>query len=274
MITTRQSGARHRNQSVAAARGGPSNAAWIASRAEAGSVLLLGGSNVIDFRIRVAQSHLRGDLLPSFWSAAGIIVSRTVFLSVPIDERLVPEIVPSANAIHECRVADYDSPLRYPNVAVLSFASQSAVIVEYARRLQMQRSAIDLPQLLVPWLAFVWGAGEAGNPLLQNVGVPSASLVETVFAMGGIELTPGVASGAGSPEAIWQSAIWWHDYYRRTAEAPVASRVSADSPATRDLSARVPTGQFVTRQPAAAVVEAEDIARLTARGRRLRRRRR
>jgi hypothetical protein len=40
------------------------------------------------------------------------------------------------------------------------------------------------------------------------------------------------------------------------------------------LSARVPTGQFVTRQPAAAVVEAEDIARQTARGRRLRRRRR
>ena len=272
MITTRQSGARRRNEAVAAARGGPSNAAWIAVRAEPGSVLLLGGSSLIDFRVRVAQSHLRGDLLPSFWSAAGIIVSPTTFLSVPIDERLVPEIVPSANAIHECRVADYDSPLRYPNVAVISFANQAAAVVEYARRLQSQRSAIDLPQLLVPWLAFVWGAGTSGNPLLQNVGIPSAGLVETVFAMGGIELTPGVGTGAGSPEAIWQSAIWWHDYYRRTAEAPVAGRVSADSPATRDLTARVPRGQFVTRQPAAAVVEAEDIARQTARRKKVGRR--
>jgi len=105
MITTRQSGARRRSELVSASRGGPSNAAWIAPRAEPGSVLLLGGSSLIDFRVRVAQSHLRGDLLPSFWSAAGIIVSPTIFLSVPIDERLIPEIVPSANAIHECRVA-------------------------------------------------------------------------------------------------------------------------------------------------------------------------
>jgi len=261
MITTRLSGARHRNDAVASARGGPSNAPWIAARAEPGSVLLFGGSDVVDFRIRVAQAHLRGDLLPSFWSAAGILVSRTTFLSVPIDEQLVPEIVPSANAIHECRVADYDNPLRYPNVAVISFANQAGAVVEYARRLQAQRSAIDLPQLLVPWLAFVWGAGSSGNPLLQNIGVPSAAFVETVFAMGGVELTPGIGSGAGSPEAIWQSAIWWHDYYRRTAEAPVAGRVSADPSATRDLTARVPTGQFVTRQPAAAVVEAQDIAR-------------
>ena len=44
----------------------------------------------------IAQSHLRSDLLPSFWSAAGIIVSATTFLTVPIDERLIPEMVPSA----------------------------------------------------------------------------------------------------------------------------------------------------------------------------------
>ena len=267
MITTRQSGSRRRNDLVASSRGGPSNATWIAARAEPGSVLLLGGSGLIDFRLRVAQSHLRGDLLPSFWSAAGIIVSSTTFLTVPIDERLFPEMVPSANAIHECRFADYDSPLQYPNVAVVSFATQSGAIVESARRLQSQRSAIDLPQLLVSWLAFVWGAGQAGNPLLQNVGVPSAGLVETAFAMSGIELTPGVGSGAGSPEAIWQSAIWWHEYYRRTAEAPVANRVSADAVATTELTARVPKGQFVTRQPAAAVIEAKDIARQTARTR-------
>jgi len=267
MITTRQSGSRRRNELVAAARGGPSNAAWFAARVEPGSVVLLGGSGLVDFRLRVAQSHLRGDLLPSFWSAAGIAVSPTTFLTVPIDERLIPEIVPSVNAIHECRFADYDSPLQYPNVAVVSFATQSAAIVECARRLQSQRSAIDLAQLLVPWLAFVWGAGQAGNPLLQNVGVPSAGFVETAFAMAGVELTPGVSSGAGSPEAIWQSAIWWHDYYQRTAEAPVASRVSADSVARTDLTARVPKGQFVTRQPAAAVVEREDVERRALRAR-------
>jgi hypothetical protein len=272
MITTRQSGARQRNASLTEIRGRqPSNVAWLARRARPGSVVLLGGSGLIDFRLRVAQSHLRSDLLPSFWSSAGIIVSPTILLTVPIDARLDPEMVPSHNAIHECAIADFDDPARYPNIAVVQFADRGDAIVAYARRLESQRSAIDLVQMLVPWLSFVWGAGTTGNPLQQNIGVPSAGMVETAFGIAGIELTPGVSSAASCPEAIWQSALWWHDFYRQTADAMPAGTHSTAA-AAAPAGGIVPTGAYMVRQPAAAVVESTaergPAARTTARGRR------
>lgn len=263
MLATRRSGARRRNPDVEAVAGPGSNREWLASLrpdiVRPGAVLLLGGSDVIAFRLRVAQSHLRDDLLPSFWSQAGIVVSDETFLSVPLDDLLSPREVPPLNGIQECPFAAYDDPRRYPNIAVLNFAEPSEAVVEHTRGLQGQRSAIDLPQLLVAWLAFAWGAGTAGNPLLQNTGIPGAALVETAYGIAGIELTPGVASIASCPEAIWQSAIWWHEYYERTADAPVARPAKRAGARPGDVVAvAVPSGAFVTRQPAAAVVELEE----------------
>jgi hypothetical protein len=41
-----------------------------------GSLLLLGGSSIIDFRLRVAQSHARSDMRPSLWSHVAILTER------------------------------------------------------------------------------------------------------------------------------------------------------------------------------------------------------
>jgi hypothetical protein len=263
MITTRQSGARRKNAAVRPVEGPGSNTEWIASLdddvARPGAIVLLGGSNVVDFRLRVAQSHLRHDMMPSFWSQVGVLVSRDTFLTVPLDERLQPSRVAAINAIHECRLAAYDEPARYPNVAIVNFAEPGDSIVDNARRLQTQRSAIDLPNLLVTWLAFAWGAAATPNPLTRNVGIPGAALVETAFGIAGIELTPGVASAASCPEAIWQSAIWWHEYYAQTADAMVEGhrRRTAAEGEEPIATGIVPAGVFVTRQPGAAVVELE-----------------
>jgi hypothetical protein len=162
--------------------------------------------------------------------------------------------VPERNAIDECAIADFDDPTRFPNVAVISFADRADLIVANARRLQFQRGAIDLPTLLVPWLAFVWGAGTSGNPLFQNVGMPASGMIETAFGMSGIELTPGIASAGSCPEAIWQSAIWWHDYYEKTATATPGGKGEYSARAD-DVAAKAPEGRYVTRQRAAAVIE-------------------
>jgi hypothetical protein len=265
MITSRVSGAGRKNATLQPTGDFPTNTAWLASLpddiARPGAVLLLGGASMVDFRIRVAQSHLRHDLLPSFWSQAGLLASRETFLSVPLDERLMPLRVPSTNAIHECPLAAYDDPVRYPNIAVLNFAEPATVMVVHARRLMLQRNAVDLPQLVVAWLAFVWGAGAAGNPLFQNYAVPSAAFVETAFGMGGIELTPGGASAASGPEAVWQAALWWHDYYEATATASVAGmqRGPRGPDGPRSPEAIVPYGAYLTRQAAAAVVVEDDM---------------
>ena len=61
---------------------------------------------------------------------------------------------------------------------------------------------------MLPWLAFLWGVSGSTNPLLSGTGLPSSAFVETVFAMAGFELTPGLSSASSCPEAIWQSAKW------------------------------------------------------------------
>lgn len=252
MITTRTSGATRRNSKVAPVRQSRmSNSSLFRSEAKPGTVLLLGGGSVVHFRLRIAQAHLRYDLLPSFWSLAGLVSSPDTFLSVPVGLPMHPDTVPARNAIEECAIADFDDPQQFPNIAVISFADHSDVLLDYARRLRYQRAAIDLPYQLVQWLAFVWGVGATGNPLLQNVGMPASSLVETAFAMGGIELTPGVASATSCPEAIWQSAIWWHSYYEKTGTP--ATHGERDE-ATQAI-ARAPEGRYITRQVAAAVIE-------------------
>ena len=51
---------------------------------DVGDVVLLGGKSVVDFRIRVAQSHARHDLTPSYWSTVGVLSSATRMITVPV----------------------------------------------------------------------------------------------------------------------------------------------------------------------------------------------
>jgi hypothetical protein len=148
--------------------------------------------------------------------------------------------VPKHKAIELVDLASFDDPDAWPNLAVLRFAAKPKDVVEQVQRLREQRSIIDLPSLVLPWLGFVWGAGNAGNPLLAGIGLPSAAFVETVHALGQIELTPSLASTASCPEAIWQSARYWYEYFRTTA---------------RDRGSRAihPSGDYVVRQHSAAV---------------------
>ena len=232
------------------------NAKWLASRVQPGAVVLVGGASLEHFRLRVAQSHLRHDLLPSFWSIAGIAASSTSFLTVPVTIRDA-STVPVTNGVESVRFSEIDDAGRYPNVAVINFAEPSAPIVANVRRLMKQRSALDLPSLMLPWLGFIWSAGTKRNPLIDGGAIPSAALVQTAFGMAGIEMTPGLSSGSTCPEAIWQSALWWHEYYQKTADvsgARVATdKTAAARPPNERPRAVVPNGETCVRQVAAAV---------------------
>lgn len=219
---------------------GEPNSAWLERAQMTLGVILIGGSNLVDFRVRVAQSHARADLLPSFWSRAGILTGDGAILSVPFTQDAA--LLPGRNAIVESPIEEYDDPERYPNLAVIQFATDEAAALANARRLAFERSVIDLPSLLLPWLAFVWGAGPARNPLTDGLGVPSAAFVETAYGIARVELTPGLSSGSSCPEAIWQAAKWWGAYY-------------AEAHDLTGSEGSVPEGSFVIRQPAASVIE-------------------
>jgi hypothetical protein len=230
----------------------PRNASWLANHAQTGTVVLIGGAGLVDFRIRVAQSHLRNDMLPSFWSTIGVSTGQGL-LTVPLIPRGDPSLVPPTNAVSDVPFTDFDDPAQYPNVAALQFVDRGDAIVANAERLVHQRNALDLPSMLLQWLEFVWGAGDRRNPLVAGVGVPAAALVETAFGMGGIELTPGLASGSSCPEAIWHSALWWQDYYEKTSTIDREKLATARDTETALPRSIIPRGLYRVRQSAAAV---------------------
>ena len=237
---------------------GQTNSEWF-SRAlpageAAGAIVLLGGVSLTDFRLRVAQSHARNDLLPSYWSHAALIRQASGERNWELHEvSLEPPggfgAVPANNGVQQANFSAYDEPSRFPNIACLqvrvrpdalrqglALAQALEAAVNTFRR---QRSVVDLGSMLVEWLGFVWGVGEKGNPLFKSMGVPSAVFIESVFAMTGVELTPGLAGQSSCPEAIWQAAKWWHEFYESEATL-------TESPLT---------GRYFIGQPAAAVVE-------------------
>jgi hypothetical protein len=185
-----------------------------------GSLLLLGGSSIVDFRVRVAQSHARSDMRPSLWSHVAIVTERQRRTWGLSEISLRPakgfDDVPHRNARQDNTLDHYADPQLWCNIALLSFPVDGKEVHQGIQRLSRDRGILDLGELIIPWLAFVWGVGSAANPLLQDKGLPCAAFAETVMSIAGLELTPGLSSQSSCPEAIWQSAKWWYQFYAQT----------------------------------------------------------
>jgi hypothetical protein len=257
MIESRASTALSANPSMREdpRRDGEDNLDWLertVGEAEAaGAVLLVGGSGFTDFRLRVAQSHARSDMLPSFWSHAALLGpgaggERAVW-EVSLEPTGGFTAVPSTNGIQVASLSRYADPRRFPNIAWVRFATEKALgknkdageeVARAVTAFRKHRSVVDVPAHIVDWLAFAWGVADRANPLLRGMGVPAAVFVESVFSILGIDVTPGIESRTSCPEAIWQAAKWWHEYY----ESPAA------------VTGGAPQGAYVLGQPAAAVL--------------------
>lgn len=209
------------------------NLAWIARAMKQGPlkecganglVMLAGGSDPLSFRMRLAQAHVRPDLSPSAWSTAAFIPSFAAEIgdSETIGISLAPSAwyppfgyAPTTNAIQHGTLADFASSELYPNIALLCYPVKSRDVRKSLERLETERLTIDLSAQLLRWMQYAWGTGIPGNPLGDGVGMPSAAMLETAFAANGFDLTPGLESRSSCPEAIWQAARWWHEYYEK-----------------------------------------------------------
>lgn len=186
------------------------------------AVYLFGGNDLIHFRHRIAQSHLRADMLPSFWSRALIAVPRdrenVDYVHAGFEGHAALGNIPACNAITNTRLDVYDDPSRYPNVGVFTFPGVTANDVDAAiDQLRKGRLVVDLVGPMIEWLAFSLGAHGRPNPLLSGTPEPSALFVSHVLAGCGVDATPGTSDTTACPEAIWQAALWWSKYYEETA---------------------------------------------------------
>lgn len=248
MINARISLHAERNPEIREAPRGEdeSNAAWI-TRALGDSdgprILLVGGAALVDFRIRVAQSHVRNDLKPSFWSHAAVLLPGDTprLFHVDFEAAMPASEVPAVNAISEVGLDRFDDRRRFPNLALLRFPGvEAATLREGIDVLRLSRLSEDLVSPLVRWLGYVWGVDAAASPLAAGVPLPSAQFVDAAFSYARVDIVPGLSSRAACPEAIWQAALWWTGYYAGD---------NAGDPRS------VPGGSFVLDQRAAHVCE-------------------
>jgi hypothetical protein len=250
MLPIRQSLARSPNDRLhhqAISRAPDSNVACLQQARDekgvgtAGDVVLIGGASLVDFRIRVAQAQARHDLTPSHWSLVGILSEKDELITVPLAPISDASALPASNAIVRMPLDTFDDAATYPNFAVIRFGANARTVLAKAGALRQQRTIIDLPSLILAWLGFVWGTAGSANPLVGGIGLPSAVFVETTFGMSDVELTPGLASASSCPEAIWQAARWWHEFY-----AKAAAQANSES--------QVPVGWWVVRQGRASYI--------------------
>ena len=242
----------------------PANFAWLESTGYRDGVLLLGGTSIVDFRMRVAQSELRQDLLPSFWSTCGLLIDGKVLITARVDAISNSSARVERNGL-EAVVLDgesrYGDPSLYPNIAILQFTDDHAAIREHVARIGQERNIVDLLAQIVAWLGYCWAVGGSSNPLTHGHGIPSATLVERAHGLAGIDLSPGLPSASSCPEAIWQAARWWYEAY---------DAVEPSGRSKQD-AAFTPRGAYLIRQPAAAAagirddIQGEQIVR-TSRG--------
>lgn len=181
-------------------------------------VALLGGAADADFRLRVAQAHVRHDLTPSHWSHAVLFrgsgwTRAQGIWEISLEPAKGFAHPPRGNGVQEGKLGAYRSPSRVPNVALIRLPVSLPAMRAALGTFKMQRNALDAVELMLAWLAYVWGVGRAQNPLLDGLGLPCAALIEALAGAAGFDLTPGLESRASCPEAIWQAARWWHEYY-------------------------------------------------------------
>lgn len=183
-------------------------------------LVLLGGCDHYSFRLRIAQSHIRHDFTPSHWSQALILgtikepFAQTFVHEISLNPRRGFRFPAPFNGLQRSTIDDYRDPALYPNIAIISVPVDRQRVTDALVRFQHQRAVLDGPQLVLQWLSFVWGVGRT-NPLLEAQGIPSAAMIEVVIGAAGFDLTPGTESRSSCPEAIWQAAKWWHNYYQK-----------------------------------------------------------
>lgn len=183
---------------------------------------LLGGVDTLSFHLRVAQSHLREDMLPSYWSEALLMRRRDATLQgatavhVPLLQPGAGPYPPQANGVVEQDLSFVDDPKRFPNIALIAVPVAQEKIERRLERFRHARSTLDALEHVLRWLSFAWGVARTGNPLHESYGLPSACMLETLFAAEDFDLTPGLESRASCPEAIWSAAKHWHEYFRQT----------------------------------------------------------
>jgi len=195
----------------------------ITSPADTIYVGLAGGSDPASIAVRHAQSFLRFDRRPSYFSHVflftgqgdGILECRVVGADPTRPETL---------GIARDRARRYASDEDWPNKAVIGFtflpsrggqapAERQAKVLAAAKDSKAVRERYDLWKMVAGWQPYLFEPNRTANPLAERMPHPGAAYVRWALSAAGVEAAPSALDEFDAPEHFWASAYYWHRQY-------------------------------------------------------------
>jgi hypothetical protein len=193
-------------------------------RTEAGSlgaIVLIGQRDLPGVALRRAQSVLRWDLRPSFWSHAMVVVGEhDDAAAVPTREVTLhsrsgafPE--PANNAVVPASLGLFADARRDANVALITIRMSPDEAGDVVHRAvdapNLDRLRYNLWETLGVWQAYLWSRQMTTSPLAEGFPLFCSAFLEYCYEAIGVDLSPGASERNSSPEHLWNTALWWHE---------------------------------------------------------------
>lgn len=192
---------------------------------------LVGSCDLPGICLRQAQSVLRNDRRPSYWSHAFIItqawdgaspISQLPIAEVPFYARNGEFPEPDDNGvIRSTRLGHYLNRTLDANVALFTVRRNIDNSIQALSELDLEtiqasindpnidRQRFDFWQNLGVWQQYFWSGQQLPNPLLNGQPIATTSFIEMLFEQIGIDLTPAASERNSAPEHFWTSMHWW-----------------------------------------------------------------
>jgi hypothetical protein len=195
----------------------------LASPADTVYVGLVGGSDPASMSVRWAQSFLRFDRRPSYFSNIFLFTGRGDAI---LECRVVgaDPTRPETQGVVRDRARRYQNPEAWPNKALVGFtfsqieggASPQArlrAVLDAARNEKAVRERYDLWKMIAAWQPYLFEPHRTPNPLVERSPHPGAAYVRWALGMAGIEGAPGALDEFDAPEHFWAAANYWYETY-------------------------------------------------------------
>lgn len=182
---------------------------------------LVGSRDLPGVTLRQAQTVLRWDLRPSYWSDAFLVaealqadgdVSDLVTLSASLHPRIAEFPKPENNGVSQGTLRLYADPRLDANIALLAVnmkEGEAERVAEFAANPNLDRIRFNFWEMLGVWQSYLWAFGQRPNPLREGHPIASSSFVEYCFEAIQLDLTPGASERNSAPEHLWNGAKWW-----------------------------------------------------------------
>ena len=152
-ILSSRAGSRSNDFVEAKRKAGQDNLAWLSDNAAEGSdhttLVMVGGKSQTSFRLRVAQSHVRSDLLPSYWSHVMLLdkpaksLGSTRTYEISLEPRGGFGFPAPENGVQTGKLSEYANPETYPNIATLNVPVNLKEVLQSLATFKKQRAVLD-----------------------------------------------------------------------------------------------------------------------------------